>query len=97
MKTETRHILTKLVEVLHFLKHRTNGLLLSSFYGNSRLAVNVKHFSIYKNDFLLNVMQSDVISVSLKMITHIVYNYHANFSQIISVLSQFLCRNSNLA
>ena len=61
------------------------------------LAVDVKHFLIYKNDFVLNVMQSDVTSVSLKMMTHTAYIYHANFSQSISVLAQFLCGNSNLA
>ena len=42
-------------------------------------------------------MQPGVTSVPLKIMTHVVYNYYAKFSQIIIVLLQYLCGNSNLA
>ena len=57
----------------------------------------MKQFLVYKNDFVPDLMQCDVTLVPLKMMTPMVYNDHANFSQIILVLLQFLCGDSNLA
>lgn len=52
---------------------------------------NETEFSVQKNYFVPNLMQSGVILVPLKEMTNVVYKCHTNLSQITSTLLQFLC------
>lgn len=51
---------------------------------------NETEFSVHKSDFVPYLMQTGVILILLKEMTNVVCDCHVTFSQMTSVLLQFL-------